>query len=180
MSLIRCLLVLLLLLVLGTAARADLITGTLTAGLDSGSLAVTMFPVTYSYDSTGVTSVGESFVTLQSFDFVLLGVPFTRNDISQGGQAIFEDGVINNVTASFQGIMPPDSPVHNITFGFGGPGVIGYIDLANQFGSGTFTFNSPVPEPDSLLLLAAIAVAFGIRSRAGGSRRPRPRPAAGW
>jgi hypothetical protein len=32
----------------------------------------------------------------------------------------------------------PNSPVQNITFGFGGPGVIGYIDLNGQFGSGSF------------------------------------------
>jgi hypothetical protein len=95
-----------------------------------------MFPVTFSYDSDEVNPVGESFVPLESFDFVLLGVPFTRNDIFQGGQAIFGDGVIENVTASFQVILPPSSPVNNITFGFGGPGVIGYIDLNNQPGSG--------------------------------------------
>jgi probable HAF family extracellular repeat protein len=34
--------------------------------------------------------------------------------------------------------------VTNITFGFGGPGVIGYIDLDNQFGSGSFSFR-PAP-----------------------------------
>src|SRR5262249_51924198 len=71
--------------------------------------------------------------------FTLLGVPFTRNDIFQGGQVIFRDGVLVNVTASFQVVLPPNSPVNNITFGFGGPGVIGYIDLHDQFGSGSFT-----------------------------------------
>jgi hypothetical protein len=117
-----------------------------------------MFPATFSYDSNEVNPIGESFVTLQSFDFVLLGVPFTRNDIFQGGQAIFENGVIENVTASFQVVLPPNSPVNNITFGFGGPGVIGYIDLNDQFGSGTFTFASSVPEPGSFPLLATIAL----------------------
>src|SRR5579859_7626931 len=132
--------------------RADLVTAMLNASLNSGSLAGTMFPATFSYDFNDVNPAGESFVTLQSFDFVLLGVPFTRSDIFQGGQAIFEDGVIDNVTASFQVILPPHSPVNNITFGFGGPGVIGYIDLDHQFGSGTFTFASSVPEPGSFLL----------------------------
>ncbi|GAC1460824.1 MAG: hypothetical protein PVSMB1_11090 [Gemmatimonadaceae bacterium] len=42
------------------------------------------------------------------------------------------------VTASFQVRMPPNSPVKNITFGFGGPGVIAYIDLDDQCGSGSF------------------------------------------
>jgi hypothetical protein len=116
-----------------------------------------MFPVTFSYDSNKVNPVGQSFVPLESFDFVLLGVPFTLNDHFQGGQAIFEDSVIENVTASFQVFLPPNSPVNNITFGFGGPGVIGYIDLNNQFGSGTFTFASAVPEPGLLPLLATMA-----------------------
>jgi hypothetical protein len=116
-----------------------------------------MFPATFSYDSDEVNPVGDSFVPLESFDFVLLGVPFTLNDIFQGGQAIFKDSVIENVTASFQVILPPYSPVNNITFGFGGPGVIGYIDLNNQSGSGTFTFASQVPEPGLLPLLATMA-----------------------
>jgi hypothetical protein len=116
-----------------------------------------MFPVTFSYDSNEVNPVGESFVPLESLDFVLLSVPFTLNGIFQGGQAIFEDSVIENVTASFQVILPPNSPVNNITFGFGGPGVIGYIDLNNQPGSGTFTFASRVPEPGLLPLLATMA-----------------------
>jgi hypothetical protein len=89
-----------------------------------------------------VAQVGKSYVFLQSFDFTLPGVPFTRKDIFQGGQVIFENGVFENVTASFQVILPPNSPVNNITFGFGGPGVIGYINLENQFGTGSFTIQS--------------------------------------
>jgi hypothetical protein len=143
-------------------ARANIIPAALNASLESGSLTGTVFPVAFSYDSNQVNPVGESFVTLVSFDFVLLGVPFTRHDIFQGGQAIFENGVIENVTASFQVILPPNSPVNNITFGFGGPGVIGYIDLNNQFGSGTFVFTSPVPEPGSFPLLAAMAILLGV------------------
>jgi hypothetical protein len=69
------------------------------------------------------------------------------------------------VTASFQVILPPNSPVKNITFGFGGPGVIGYIDLDNQFGSGTFTFVSTVPEPGLLPLVALAVFIFAARSR---------------
>src|SRR5262249_8694255 len=38
----------------------------------------------------------------------------------------------------FQVNLPANTPVRNITFGFGGPGVIGYIDADEQNGSGTF------------------------------------------
>lgn len=164
-------------LLLGVAAlpaRADLLTGSLNASLDSGSLAGVMFPVMFSYDSADLNPVGESFVTLASFDFVLLGVPFTRNDIFQGGQAIFENGVIDNVTASFQVILPPNSPVDNITFGFGGPGVIGYADRNNQPGSGTFTLVSSVPEVGSVTLLAPVVALLlathGRLRKLGGER----------
>jgi hypothetical protein len=130
-------------LVAGSRADAQTIVyGTLAASLDDGSLAGTTFPVVYSYDADQVLDTGESFVTLNSFDFTLLGVPFTRDDIFQGGQVIFLDGVPENVTASFQVFLPPDSPVNNITFGFGDSLGIGYIDLDNQFGSGSFTFCS--------------------------------------
>ena len=113
---------------------------------------------------------------LITFDFTLFGVPFHRSDIFQGGQVILLNGVIENVTASFQVILPPNSPVNNITFGFGGPGVIGYIDLNNQFGSGSFTINA-VPEPATgpivLLYLAAVTMfAYPIRhTRSNGACR---------
>jgi hypothetical protein len=73
-------------------------------------------------------------------DFTLLGVSFTCQDIFQGGQIIFQDGVPQNVTASFQVLLPPGSPVTNITFGFGEPLGIAYIDLNGGLGSGSFTF----------------------------------------
>jgi hypothetical protein len=41
------------------------------------------------------------------------------------------------VTASFQVILPPNSPVQNITFGFGELMGIAYIDLDGNFGSGS-------------------------------------------
>jgi hypothetical protein len=129
----------LLLCAICTGARAEnIVFGTLNASLDDGSLAGTTFQVMFSYDADQVTDTGDSYVPLNSFDFTLLGVPFTRNDIFQGGQVIFHDGVFQDVTASFQVILPPNSPVQNITFGFGGAGVIGYIDLNGQFGSGSF------------------------------------------
>lgn len=133
------------LLCLATGSPADaqtIVYGTLAASLDDGSLAGTTFSVVYSYDADQVSDTGESYVTLNSFDFTLLGVPFTRGDIFQGGQVIFLDGVPENVTASFQVFLPPGSPVNNITFGFGDPLGIAYIDLDGNFGSGSFAFCS--------------------------------------
>jgi hypothetical protein len=127
----------------GIKSCPNIVFKTLNASLDTGTLAGTAFPVSFSYDACQVAPVGQSFITLSSFDFTLLGVPFTRNDIFQGGQVIFQDGILQDVTASFQVILPPNSPVNNITFGFGGPGVIGYIDLAGQFGGGSFTVSDP-------------------------------------
>ena len=130
--------VLFLLIACAAAARSELVTGSLHASLDTDSLAGTRFSVSFSYDPSQVQPIGDSFVQLNSFEFALLGVQFTRQDIFQGGQVIFHDGVLTNVIASFQVFLPPNSPVQNITFGFGGPGVIGYIDLNGQFGSGSF------------------------------------------
>jgi hypothetical protein len=130
-----------LVLVWATPVRAEnIVFGTLNAALDDGSLAGTTFSVSFSYDQDQVAPAGESYVTLASFDFTLLDVHFTRDDIFQGGQVIFEDGVPTNVTASFQVRLPEGSPVKNITFGFGTPGGIAYIDLDDQYGSGSFTF----------------------------------------
>jgi hypothetical protein len=123
-----------------TAHAETIVYGTLNCSLDDGSLAGTQFTVSYSYDADQVAPVGESWIPLNSFDFRLGDAYFTRDWIFQGGQVIFRDGVIENVTASFQQFMPPNSPVKNITFGFGGPGVIGYIDNSDQDGNGSFTF----------------------------------------
>ena len=161
-----------------------IVPGRLDSVLTTGSLAVLSFPVSFSYDGAQVNPVGESFVDLITFDFTLLGVPFHRSDIFQGGQVILLNGVIENVTASFQVILPPHSPVNNITFGFGRPGVIGYLDLNNQFGSGSFTINV-VPEPETgpivLLCLAALTMcAYPFRHTRStvGRRRAAERVAA--
>ena len=114
----------------------------LIASLENGSLAGTRFPVSFSYDTGEVSAQGDSFIALRSFDFVLRGVAFTRNDIFQGGQAIFRDGKLANVTASFQVRLPSNAPLNNITFGFGGNGVIGYLDLQNKYGDGSFVFTN--------------------------------------
>src|SRR6266545_5006413 len=128
-----------LLIVYAAAGHAEWVSGNLNASLDNGSLAGTRFWVTFSYDLAQILAAGDSWIPLSSFDFALFGVPFTRHDVFQGGQVIFRNGRLDNVTASFQVILPEKSPVKNITFGFGGPGVIGYIDLDGQFGSGSFT-----------------------------------------
>ena len=83
--------------------------GTLLGSLDSGSLAGNTLQVSFSYDSSLVAPTGDSFVPLASFDFTFLGATFSRNDISQGGQVIFHNNALANVTASFQSLMPPNS-----------------------------------------------------------------------
>ena len=126
----------------GRADANDIVYGSLDASLDDGSLAGTTFTVIFSYDADDVPPAGEGYATLNSFDFTLLDFPFTRDEIFQGGQVIFEDGVPISVTASFQVTLPPDAPVRNITFGFGVPGAIGYVDLDGNFGNGSFVFSS--------------------------------------
>jgi hypothetical protein len=128
------------------ANAQNIVFGSFDASLDDGSLAGTTFSVSFSYDADQVSSEGYSYVTLASLDFTLLDVPFTRDDIFQGGQVIFHDGVLDNVTASFQVRLPEGSPVKNITFGFGGSGIIAYIDLDDQYGNGSFTFPPGPPE----------------------------------
>jgi hypothetical protein len=141
---------------------------TLFSTLTTGSLAGTQFAATVSFDASQILPSGPSFVTLSSFDFTLIGVAFDKYNIEQGGQAIFLDGALVNVTGSFQSSsLPPNSPVHNITFGFGGNGVIGYVDLSNQFGSGSFVF---VPEPAFGWIAAGLIgiTALGFRRRRRG------------
>jgi hypothetical protein len=156
-------------LLFGLAAGLDaatIVSASLSALLTTGSLAGVSFPVSYSYDASQVLPVGDSFISLESFDFTLLGVPFHRSDIFQGGQVTFHSGIEENVTASFQVFLPTNSPVKNITFGFGGPGVIGYIDLSNQFGQGTFAFGT-VPEPATTPLLLSALIGMVIAARRG-------------
>jgi hypothetical protein len=125
------------------------------ATLTSGSLAPTTFPVHASYDDSGVTGGNGDFLPLTSFDFSLGGASFSRNNIAQGGQAIILFGQLDQVTAAFFGpLLPANSPVTDIAFGFGGPAVIGYLDLERNFGSGTFILTS-VPEPSMFSPLAA-------------------------
>lgn len=154
------------------AGAASIVSGSFNASLNTGSLAGTMFPVLFSYDASQVTGHGDDFVQLASFNFTLLGVPFTRDNIFQGGQVIFRNGVLDNVTASFQVFLPPNSPVKNITFGFGGPESIAYIDPDNQFGKGSFTF---VSEPSSLVALPMALASLVCYGRIRGKTQRRDR-----
>lgn len=155
-----------------------IVPGQFLATLTTGSLAGLTFPVTFSYDAGQVNPAGDSFITLSSINFTLLGVAFAKGNILQGGQVILHNGVLENVTASFQGPpLPPNPPVENITFGFGGPGVIGYQDLNGQFGNGSFTF---VPESSMIaptvvcgaILVCARAVLSGKRAGSGSPPQP--------
>ena len=71
------------------AMATRIVPGGLNASLDTGSLAGTHFPALFSYDADRVSPIGDNSIGLNSFNFTLLNVPFTRNDIFQGGQAIF-------------------------------------------------------------------------------------------
>jgi len=155
------------------------------ATLQTGPLAGTVFSGNAGYDNAGETGHGQEFLPLSTLFFTLDGVAFTRADISQGGQAILQNGTLSYFTAAFFPPPPDGSPVSDIAFGFGGPGIIGYVVTPNQFGSGIYTFTAAVPEPSPMAplmlgLLAAVAprltaclrVAAGWRGRGrSGSRQ---------
>jgi hypothetical protein len=155
------------------AAEAAPVNLFLNASLSTGSLQGTSFSVSFSYDNSSLTGQGQEFLFLQSFDFTLLGTHFTRADIDQGGQVIFQNGTPENVTAAFF----PLAPVRDIAFGFGGPGIIGYLDSNRQFGGGSYSISSfasssssaPEIDPSSALstltlLAGALAVVRGRRT----------------
>src|SRR3954467_13948118 len=73
------------------------------ATFESGSMTGTTFPVFFSYDADEIARQGDSYVTLKTFDFVLGTTAFTKAYINQGGQVVFRNGQLKNVTASFQG-----------------------------------------------------------------------------
>jgi hypothetical protein len=155
------------LLAFANTAQATPITSFLDASLTTGSLSGTNFVVSFSYDNASLTGTGQEF-SLLSFDFTLLGTHFTAADIHQGGQAIFQDGTLENVTAEFEpGLIPPivNPPLATIAFGFGGPGVIGYRDLNLAFGAGSYSVVSPEPSSFVSLLLGLAALVAVKRSR---------------
>ena len=131
--------------------------------LETGALAGTQFTGTASYNNQGATGVGMEFFSLTSLNFTLLGESFTRNDISQGGQVILENGVLSYFTAAF---FPGSGPVDDIAFGFGGPGIIGYSTPPGfNAGEGVYVLQTTVPEPPALALccIALVLSSFLFR-----------------
>jgi len=143
----------------GTAQQ--IVSGTLLASLKTGSLAGVTFPVSFSYDVSGTQPQGQVFLPLTAFNFTLRGTTFTRSNIYQGGQVTLRDGRFENVTASFQVLLPPNPPLRNITFGFGGDGIIGYIDLVGDYGSGTFDLSVATAVVNAASFLAQQSLAPG-------------------
>jgi hypothetical protein len=148
------------------SAAAAIVNFQFDAILQSGALAGTNFSGAGSYNTQGSTGMGQEFLTLTSLNFTLLGVPFTRADIDQGGQAILQDGSLAYFTAAFFPPPPPNSPVNDIAFGFGGPGIIGYSTPPGfNFGAGVYTLSpSTIPEPAALRLIITglTLMGFGV------------------
>jgi hypothetical protein len=118
--------------------------------LDSGTMAGTTFDGTVSYDLTSTTGVGTEYITLTTLAFEIDRVAFTKANLNQGGQMITQDGYPTYFTGAFT--PPPGSPVNDIAFGFGGPGVIGYSTpgFIGVFGAGTYHM---ILTPRSYLIL---------------------------
>lgn len=155
------------------AAAASIVTYGFAATLDTGALQGTSFSGSFAFNNAGATGVGQDFLTLTALDFNLLGTRFTLADIGQGGQAFLQDGRLVYFDAAF---FPssPTSPVSDIAFGFGGPGVIGYVARnAEGIGLGAYVITaSPVPEPSSLALIALGALMWVGFSMCGREARP--------
>ena len=155
------------LLLAAPPASATIIHKGFVATLQTGPLAGTVFPGTFSYDDSTLTGVGTEYLGLTSLNFTLKGVAFTRFDIDQGGQAIFDNGALWYFTAAIFPPTPWPAPVSDIAFGFGGPGVIGYISGANDFGLGQYVIGAAeLPEPGTLF-----GFAFGVLVLFGAARR---------
>jgi hypothetical protein len=168
---------------------APIVSSTVKVSLNTGSLAGINFPLSFSYDAGQIQPTGDSYLFLQSFDFVLLGVPFNLREVFQGGQIIFSDGHFDLFNVSYQVFLPQNSPVKNITFYSG----VAYIDLKGNYGTGTFgrpqvivarrrfssspkpsalgIIETPVPEPSASsmvgmsLLSLAMVWHFRVRGR---------------
>jgi hypothetical protein len=138
------------------------------ASLTDGPLQGTSFWGTFSFDAGGITGVGMEYLTLTSLNFNLLGTTFTHADIKQGGQAILDNGKLDYFTAAFFPPPPLASPVQDIAFGFGGPGIIGYIKVINGvqvFGQGRYTFSAGTVPEVSTLGLMSLGLLIGLWAR---------------
>ena len=141
------------------------------ASLQTGVLAGATFSGSFTYDDAGASGIGKEFLFLTSLDFTLLGVPFSLADIKQGGQAILQDGALSYFTAAFLPPPPANSPVSDIAFGFGGPGVIGYAmpPGLSDIATGQYILHPrTIPAPSSLACLA-----LGLAALAATSTRRR-------
>jgi len=144
-------------------SQASLITYEFTSNVTSGPLAGASFTGDFSYESSNGTGVGQEFLTLASLDFTLNGVQFTKADLSQGGQVITQDGRALFFTAAFFPPPPDNSPVNDIAFGFGGPGIIGYNGPTGAPGSGTYTLTL-IPESEIwVIVLLGCSLALALR-----------------
>jgi hypothetical protein len=149
-----------------SAVHAAVVTVSFDASLTTGNLTGSEFSGEIAYDPTGGTGIGQEFFTLTDLSFTLLGTTFTKADIDQGGQMITLNGVPSYFTAAFFPPPPDNSPVQDIAFGFGGPGIIGY-DQEGVSGGGTYVLRSAaVPEPTSLGLLAVGLIAMAVIGKA--------------
>jgi hypothetical protein len=144
---LRCVLFVAGMMLLLHSAAAATITTLENAQLTTGSLAGTRFVFSFSYDNSVIAGTGQEFIPLTAFDFTLGGATYTFADHTQGGQAIFQNGALENITAFFP--AKASSPVFSIAFGFGGPGIIGYRDLNFDLGQGSYA-PVKIPEPSSL------------------------------
>lgn len=165
---------LLVLFVASHPATATPVFFTFDAILETGDLPGTTFVGSFSYDTAGSTGVGMEFLPLTSLDFVLLGVPFTLADIKQGGQVILEDGAFSLFRAAFLPPPPAGSPVSDIAFGFGGPGVIGYAvpPGLSDIGSGQYFAHPRVtPAPSTLVCLGLGMLAMAAIATTRARRR---------
>ena len=168
----------------GQPAVAASVGYTFDASLLTGVLAGTTFSGSFTYDDAGASGIGKEFLFLTSLDFTLLGVPFDLQDIKQGGQAILEDGTLSYFTAAFLPPPPANSPVSDIAFGFGGPGVIGYAmpPGLSDIASGQYILHPrAVPGPGSLacLALGLAVLAPTLTRRRIVARRPKASTPAG-
>lgn len=148
-------------------ANATVLTYEFDTVLQSGPLAGTAFPGTISFDNAAATGIGQEYFTLSSIDFTLLGRHFTRGDVSQGGQAITQDGTLSYFTSAFELLSAPPT-LSTVAFGFGGPGIVGYLTLLpRDGGEGEYTLSGPigVSEPTSLTLAAAALAMFAVARR---------------
>jgi YD repeat-containing protein len=144
--------------------------------------------ITYTYDAAGrITGVdyGNGSTITYTYDSngnLLARTATARaSQLQQKDDSARDDEALNrnnawritetDVTASFQIRLPPNSPVQNITFRFGGPGVIGHIDLNGQFVNGSFLTGNVRAHAGTIVSIRGVE---SSRSNYGASDRRAP------